>query len=536
VLVPYIENPGFFGRSEILNDLRRQLGYDQHQGANKPRSRVSLYGLGGVGKTQIALAYVYWLQYTCPDISIFWVHASNEGRFREAFASIAQKCNIPGYNDPKVDVLLLVKTWGKRPIEIGRMTDGEASQLLRTILEDTEIPTEETSLLSTRLEHLPLALAQAAAFIQENDVSIRRYVQLLDQSDSGLVDRLSEPFETVGRDSETPHALTETWIISFEQIERQNAFASEVLSLISLLDRQAIPEDFVVNYWCRRQPKESGENKEAEVVTALGTLKAFSFISEDKHQSIDMHRLVQLVTRKWLVEKGRTAEFAQYALETISNIYPYGRFETREACLKYLPHAYAVLRSKNTSTGVEGIARASLLHCVAAYLLYSGQWEGAEKHQLEATNLRKAILGEDHADTLTSIANLASTYRNQGRWEEAEKLEVQVMETRKTKLGADHPDTLTSMANLASTYRNQGRWEEAEKLEVQVMETSKTKLGADHPDTLTSMANLAFTWKDQGRHADALALIQDCSLARDRVLGPEHPDTLSSLAAVENWS
>ncbi len=70
-----------------------------------------------------------------------------------------------------------------------------------------------------------------------------------------------------------------------------------------------------------------------------------------------------------------------------------------------------------------------------------------------------------------------------GRWEEAEKLDVQVMETRKTKLGADHPDTLTSMANLASTFWNQGRWEEAEKLFVQVMETRKTKLGADHPDT-----------------------------------------------------
>jgi pentatricopeptide repeat protein len=51
------------------------------------------------------------------------------------------------------------------------------------------------------------------------------------------------------------------------------------------------------------------------------------------------------------------------------------------------------------------------------------------------------------------MANLASTYRKQGRWEEVEKLFVQVMETSKTKLGADHPSTLTSMANLASTYR-----------------------------------------------------------------------------------
>jgi hypothetical protein len=73
------------------------------------------------------------------------------------------------------------------------------------------------------------------------------------------------------------------------------------------------------------------------------------------------------------------------------------------------------------------------------------------------------------------------------------------METSKTKLGADHPATLTSMANLALTYRNQGRWDAAEELELQVIETRKAKLGADHPDTLTSMANLASTYRNQGR-------------------------------------
>jgi hypothetical protein len=65
---------------------------------------------------------------------------------------------------------------------------------------------------------------------------------------------------------------------------------------------------------------------------------------------------------------------------------------------------------------------------------------------------------------------------------------------------AEHPDTLTSMANLASTYRNQGRWKEAEELEVQVMETSLRVLGAEHPDTLTSIANLASTYKNQETH------------------------------------
>jgi hypothetical protein len=69
----------------------------------------------------------------------------------------------------------------------------------------------------------------------------------------------------------------------------------------------------------------------------------------------------------------------------------------------------------------------------------------------------KKILGEEHPHTLTSMANLAATYRNQGRWKEAEELEVQVMQMCKKILGEEHPDTLTSMANLASTYKNKGR-------------------------------------------------------------------------------
>jgi len=88
---------------------------------------------------------------------------------------------------------------------------------------------------------------------------------------------------------------------------------------------------------------------------------------------------------------------------------------------------------------------------------------------------------------------------------EAEKLDVQVMEARSRVLGAEHPDTLTSMANLASTYCYQGRWTEAEKLEVKVMEANSRDLGAEHPHTLTSTANLhhntVIRTMDRGREA-----------------------------------
>ncbi|KAJ5393627.1 uncharacterized protein N7487_011268 [Penicillium crustosum] len=164
-----------------------------------------------------------------------------------------------------------------------------------------------------------------------------------------------------------------------------------------------------------------------------------------------------------------------------------------------------------------------------------GRWEAAEQLELQVMETRKTKLGEDHPDTLTSMANLASTYRNQGRWEEAEQLFVQVIETRKTKLGEDHPSTLTSIANLASTFWNQGRWEEAEQLEVQVIETRKTKLGEDHPDTLNSMAHLAFIWKSAGHDAEAISLLRECLTKQKQTLGLNHPTTLSNSVILLAW-
>lgn len=110
-----------------------------------------------------------------------------------------------------------------------------------------------------------------------------------------------------------------------------------------------------------------------------------------------------------------------------------------------------------------------------------------------------------------------------------------LMETRKKVLGQKHPNTLTNMANLASTYRNQGRWKEAEDLFVLAMETRKRVLGQEHPSTLTSMANLAFTWKEQGQDEGAPNLLKECIILRTKTIVTNHPDTLSSCATLLEW-
>lgn len=106
---------------------------------------------------------------------------------------------------------------------------------------------------------------------------------------------------------------------------------------------------------------------------------------------------------------------------------------------------------------------------------------------------------------------------------------MQVLEIRKQVLGPEHPDTLTSTANLASTYWDQGQLNEAEELGVQVLELQKQVLGPEHPDTLTSMAKLAYIWESLERVQDALALLKECVQLRTKILSQDHPHTRASL-------
>ncbi|KAI8716275.1 hypothetical protein NCS52_00920700 [Fusarium sp. LHS14.1] len=137
--------------------------------------------------------------------------------------------------------------------------------------------------------------------------------------------------------------------------------------------------------------------------------------------------------------------------------------------------------------------------------------------------------------SMTAAQDMCEYMLTIGNYTVAERLGRKAVETRIEVLGEEHPDTLTSMANLASTFSNQGQWKEAEELFVGVMETRKRVLGEEHPDTLTSMNNLAITWKYQDRTRDALALMRSCVLLRERVLGTDHHHTASSVAVLAQW-
>ncbi|VTO85059.1 unnamed protein product [Fusarium graminearum] len=426
------------------------------------------------------------------------------------------------------------------------------------------------------LDYIPLAITQAAAYINRRAprASVQTYLDAFRESDKKKGSLLNRDAGDLRRDETVSNSVVTTWLVTFEQIRRERPSAAKLLSFISFFNPQGIPV-FVLHDYNTGLTDNVDRDAEAEsddFEDDLDVLRGYSLVSVTAAQDVfEVHSLVQFCTRAWISMVGDAERWKRVFLWSISRHFPSGAFETWRTCQLLLPHIESLLEEKPSdeelqnwtclltncawymrTTGNFGAAEILGRKAVEtrvevlgeehpdtlisiAYLAstFSGQgrWKEAEELNVGVIEMRKRVLGEEHPNTLISMNNLASIFCNQGRWKEAEELNVGVMEIRKRVLGEEHPDTLTSMANLACIFSDQGRWKEAEELEVGVMEIRKRVLGEEHPDTLTSMNNLAITWKEQGRTRDALTLMRSCVVLREQLLGTDDPDTASSVKA-----
>ncbi|KAH8722859.1 P-loop containing nucleoside triphosphate hydrolase protein [Phaeosphaeriaceae sp. PMI808] len=572
-----------FGRDTDF--VEREI-FDQIQAkCAAPGSRTALVGLGGVGKSQLAIELAYRIRERSPEKWVFWVHASNAARFEQSLRDIANCVKVPGRQNPNADIFQLVHDWlqdeGKRrwflildnvddagflleARSAGRSGETGSSQplisyvprrqngsvlittrsrnaALRLVEQRDIIPvepmekrdaltllqkklgqqenSEEVTELAAALEYMPLAMAQAAAYISQRRprYSVQRYLGDFRMSDRKRTTLLDYEGGQLHRDWEAKNSIIITWQISFDYIRQTRPSAGDLLALMSFYDRQGIPDTLLRDHpeeeTARQDQNERDgsyqvwEDEGASQSSAsddkfeddILTLRDYSFISVNADgATFEMHGLVQLATRKWLEVHDRLEQWKQRFVSNLCAAFPTGDYENWAVCQALFPHAKSAAAQRPER---EDSLRdwASLLYKAAWYALKIGNGVEAELMSLHSMRTRKKILGQNHKYTLQSIAMVGNAYRLRGRWDAAEELEVQVMEMSKKKLGADHPDMLTSMANLASTYWNQGRWDAAEELEVQVIETSKKKLGVGHPSTLTGMANLASTYQNQGQ-------------------------------------
>ena len=215
-----------------------------------------------------------------------------------------------------------------KPILLQPMSNDEAKSLFLSKLgdEESKFDEEEIRTLLEELDHLPLAVSQAAAFIEENGVSIADYTDALRGEDAE--EFLHEELDDSRRDEESVNSVFRTWKLSYDQIKQQKPRAAELLSLLAMLDRQSILKSLL---------------KVPEVTTSLGVLQSFNLVTSRDPKSVQVHRLVQRFVRLSLQRDSAIQKWQEIALACVSKAYPteIGVAEW-PACDAFAPHVHVL--------------------------------------------------------------------------------------------------------------------------------------------------------------------------------------------------
>ncbi|KAM0287072.1 hypothetical protein ACHAO9_007829 [Fusarium lateritium] len=578
---------------------------------------MSLYGLGGIGKTQIALEFAHEFQSRNPQASIFWINATSVATIQESYYRIGVACDIPGVDRLESACMLRVNRWLESTrsgrwliiadnaddpdvisqvtgagslvfppncprgyilwttrnsglaykvsspsdaIQVSGLSESEGTTLLSELTASGKHQgvLRDQRLLARALEHLPLAITQAASYMKMYGVSAGEYLKYLNsfkETYSVLTFEHTDSTRKRGWES-----LYNTWSLSFDQL---SPYTINVLSLMSFLQPDSIPTSLLSQEFAEK----------LQLHQALSELRKFSFIdSNDEGKTFSIHRLVQNAVQIRLEaqdSKQTKVDFMSMALRLLARVFKPNEDDERKDPLELLPHAIQVLSFELSATE-DLLARAHLLEQVSRFELRLGRLEGTKELASEAFQIHVTLHGSTDLQTLkcqvnlarvlcamgiygearthaeqaaSGLANidmhgsdhlnsmdvLAHVFQRMGLYHDADRVFRLSINQRTQKLGEAHPSTLTNRTSLASVLNSQGRLMEAEGVYEQCIDMMNIKLGTEHPNTLAAKNDYASVLDNLGRFDEAEAIHQENLAARGRALGEAHPDTVASM-------
>ena len=570
--VPYRRNPFFTGRENILNHLNAVL---QNSKTAALTQAQAISGLGGIGKTQIAIEYAY--RYRDQYKAILWVNASSREAFTSDFVKLATLLNLPEqYEQDQEFVIRAVKRWLSahtswllildnvdnlemlsdylpiyssgdvllttrlqalgtlaHSIEVEKMglVEGVKFLLRRTKIlsadaeldQATQENQEPAVEIVTALDGLPLALDQVGAYIEETHCSLIHYLNLYGTSRKELLRRR-------GRfPADHPDSVAITWSISFQKVEHESMPAADLLYLLAFLDPEAIPEEIII----KGAPElgaelEPLENDLLQVDSIIELLLRYSLIRRDSEvKLLKIHRLVQAVLKDSM-DKATQRVWAERAIRAVNRIFPDVELNTWEDCERCLPHVL-IFANYIEDYGLAFPEAARLFNEAATYLTIHAQYKLAELLLLRALTIRQHILNTDHPDTARTLNDLGVLYLTQSKFQQAEPLLQEALSIRQNKLGIEHAETATSLHNRAQLYYEQGYYSSAEQMYLEALEIRRRVLQPDHLDIAQSLNNLAELYTVLGKFSQAESLYEEALSIQKKILGLEHPQVAQTL-------
>ena len=556
--VPFRRNTNFTGREEILNALRSSFG---------TTSNIQvIYGLGGVGKSQIATEYCY-RNSGCYDV-VWWLRAEKASSLTADYSALAgtKALNLPEQNAKEQEqvikavreclnhrnnwLLVLDNATNYQSIA-GYLPQASGGHILitsrnpdwRRIGTVHEISTwprpESISFLNKRtgekdentadkiaevLGDLPLALEQAGAYIDTKRTGYVRYFGLLKSP------RWAELMRRSAKPVDYPESILTTWILALEEIHNV-PYAQETLECCCMVAPDSIPRTLVDQsleaYISNKE--QCSPIDEFVIDDAIEELNKYSLVKTEI-ETMTVHRLVQAVVRDRMGADS-VLQCQEAILKVLSERFPDKGHKNPSCwpeCEKLLLHAEKVTAevADNDDAWQES---AELLNKMGSYHRGRGYYTIAEPLYRRTLLIREAKLGPEHTDVAQSLNNLAELLRIQGMFDEAEPLYRRALLIREAKLGPEHPDLAQSLNNLALLLQAKGKFDDVEHLYRRALLIRKAKLGAEHTDVAQSLNNLAAFLQTQGKYDDAEPLYHRALLIREAKLGPEHTDVAQSL-------
>ncbi|WP_020135842.1 FxSxx-COOH system tetratricopeptide repeat protein [Streptomyces sp. 351MFTsu5.1] len=542
-------NPDFSGREAEMVRLRTGLL------SGRQAVVQALHGMGGIGKTQIALEYAH--RFASQYDLVWWVDAEQADQLPVRYTELADRLGIAKANagtEANAHALLehlrtrrrwlLILDNAEQPDQIepllpegpghvlitSRNPDwhGVAHQSGLDMFARTDslaylqgripgIASEQADLLSQDLGDLPLALAQAAGVLRSG-MTLDRYRQLLTTHTGRLLQ------ESDVRDYPAPLAATVN-IAATRLTDEGHPDAAALLNLGAFLGPEPIPTAWLETARPRLATIPGAPDDPMWLRNALQPLGRYGLARTD-FDTFQIHRLTQAVLRTLAspnlvvaIRDDVTAVLA--AVDPGDPEFP-GDWPAWSSLTAHLttPHI------ATTVTGRSELRRT--LSNAVYFLLCSGQPRAADDLGMALHQAWSTDLGPDHPDTLTCAQYLGHASAALGEYVMARSLIEDTVARRRRVLGEDHPDTLQSANNLANTLGDLGEYGEARRMHEDVLVRRRRVLGEDHPDVLQSANNLAGLLNDLGEYGEARRMHEDVLVRRRRVLGEDHLDTLVS--------
>jgi tetratricopeptide (TPR) repeat protein len=571
--VPRQRNMFFTGRDDVLSQLESMLQSEQRTALTQP---YAINGLGGIGKTQLALEYAY--RHRQDYHAVLWGRADTREALISSFVSIASLLGLSQRDEEDQMVIVeAVKSWlADRPkwllildnadelplvkefippafrghlllttraqemgklahkleVEVMRPEMGALLLLRRSGRLAPDAPLEkapfedilEAQELAQELGGLPLALDQAGAYIETTQ---RRLTDYRDRYRTRRAEILNKRGGLV---DDHPEAVATTWSLSFKKVEQRSPAAADILRLCAFLAPDAIPEEIFTKGANELGPLLAPLIDAYQLDQAIAALRAYSLIARDPHtRMLTVHRLVQAVMQDAMPEQERN-QWTQRAVATLNAIFPDVRNEAWGECERLISHV--LLCANVTTDQADNQELAALLRKAAYYLYRRAQYELAEPLYQRALTISEQALGASHPKTADTLRALARLYHVQGQYDRAEPLYQRALAIYEQVLGAAHPKTALIVHDLTRLYQDQGQYDQVERFYQRALAIYEQVLGSEHPITDDTLHNLARLYQDQGQYEQAEQFYQRALAIREQTPGASHPDTAGTLHAL----